>query len=57
MSNYAEAEHGGQHEHTEDNGKAPKSCGGSFNGSNIGREYGVAQYARMVALARRTVLE
>lgn len=53
MSNHVEAGHGGQHEHTEDNGKAPKSN----NGSCSGREYGVAQYARMVALAKRTVLE
>ena len=48
-----EAGPGGQHEHTQDNGKAPKS----YHGSCSGREYGVAQYARMVALGKRTVLE
>jgi hypothetical protein len=56
-----EAGHGGQHEHTQDNGKAPGGCIRSYVGSHNGRynwrEYGVAQYARMGALARRTVLE
>ena len=57
MSDYVEAGPVGKHEHTQDNGEAPKSYGGSYDDTHGGREHGVAQHARMVALARRTVLE